>query len=334
MSTSSTPRAVRCLIVGSGPAGYTAAIYAARALLKPVMIAGIQPGGQLTITTDVENYPGYAEVIQGPWLMEQMKAQAEHVGAELIEDIVLRADLSSRPFRLETDSGQVWLAETLIIATGAQAKWLGIESEAKFQGFGVSACATCDGFFYRNKEVVVVGGGNTAVEEALYLTSFASKVTLVHRRDELRAEKILQERLFAHPKVEVIWNHAIDEVQGTSNPTSVTGVRLKSTVDGSTQELGCDGVFVAIGHAPASELFKGQLEMDSSGYLKVKAGSASTAIPGVYAAGDVTDDVYRQAVTAAGMGCMAALEAVRFIAEEDHHQTHKAAAQQEKIGVW
>jgi thioredoxin reductase (NADPH) len=329
-----SPREVRCLIVGSGPAGYTAAIYAARALLKPVMIAGIQPGGQLTITTDVENYPGYAEVIQGPWLMEQMKAQAEHVGAELIEDIVLKADLSSRPFRLETDSGQVWLAETLIIATGAQAKWLGIDSEAKFQGFGVSACATCDGFFSRNKEVVVVGGGNTAVEEALYLTSFASKVTLVHRRDELRAEKILQERLFAHPKVEVIWNHAIDEVQGTANPTSVTGVRLKSTVDGGTRELGCDGVFVAIGHAPASELFKGQLEMDSSGYLKVKAGSASTAIPGVYAAGDVTDDVYRQAVTAAGMGCMAALEAVRFIAEDDHHQAHKPAAQQEKIGVW
>ena len=336
MSTTSSqePRSVRCLIVGSGPAGYTAAIYAARALLKPVMIAGIQPGGQLTITTDVENYPGYAEVIQGPWLMEQMKAQAMHVGAELVEDIVLKADLSKRPFRLETDSGQVWLAETLIIATGAQAKWLGLESENRFQGFGVSACATCDGFFYRNKEVVVVGGGNTAVEEALYLTSFAAKVTLVHRRDELRAEKILQERLFAHPKVEVVWNHAIDEVLGQTEPLGVTGVRLKSTLDGSTQEIGCDGVFVAIGHAPASELFKGQLEMDSSGYLKVKAGSASTAIKGVYAAGDVTDDVYRQAVTAAGMGCMAALEAVRFIAEEDHHQAHKPAAQQDKIGAW
>jgi thioredoxin reductase (NADPH) len=328
------PRTTRCLILGSGPAGYTAAIYAARALLKPVMIAGIQPGGQLTITTDVENYPGYAEVIQGPWLMEQMKAQAIHVGAELIEDIVLKADLSQRPFRLETDSGQVWLAETLIIATGAQAKWLGLESENRFQGFGVSACATCDGFFYRNKEVVVVGGGNTAVEEALYLTSFASKVTLVHRRDELRAERILQERLFAHPKVEVVWNHAIDEVLGQTDPLGVTGVRLKSTVDGSIKEVGCDGVFVAIGHAPASELFKGQLEMDSSGYLKVKPGSASTAIPGVYAAGDVTDDVYRQAVTAAGMGCMAALEAVRFIAEEDHHQAHRSAAQQEKIGAW
>ena len=334
MSSKPEPRTVRCLIVGSGPAGYTAAIYAARAMLKPVMIAGIQPGGQLTITTDVENYPGYAEVIQGPWLMEQMRAQAEHVGTEFVEDIVIEADLSKRPFRLTCDSGQVWLAETVIIATGAQAKWLGLETEAKFQGFGVSACATCDGFFYRNKAVVVAGGGNTAVEEALYLTNFASKVTLVHRRGELRAERILQERLFAHPKIEVIWNHAIDEVVGDSDPMGVTGVKLKSTADGSMKTVDCDGVFIAIGHAPASELFKGQLEMDSAGYLKVVAGSAATAIEGVYAAGDVTDDVYRQAVTAAGMGCMAALEAVRFLAEQDHHQAHKPAEAQEHLGAW
>jgi thioredoxin reductase (NADPH) len=330
------PRTTRCLIVGSGPAGYTAAIYAARALLNPVLIAGIQPGGQLTITTDVENYPGFADVIQGPWLMEQMQAQAAHVGTEIINDIVLEVDLSKRPFHVKCDSGAEWLAETLIICTGAQAKWLGLDSEAKFQGFGVSACATCDGFFYRGKEVVVVGGGNTAVEEALFLTNFASKVTVVHRRGEFRAEKILQERLFAHPKIEVIWDHAIDEVTGSSDPTSVTGVRLKSVKDGSTRELACDGVFVAIGHAPASELFKGQLEADSSGYLKVKAGTASTAIPGVYAAGDVTDDVYRQAVTAAGMGCMAALEAVRFLAEEDHARANHPIthAEAEKIGAW
>jgi thioredoxin reductase (NADPH) len=327
---------VRCLIVGSGPAGYTAAIYAARALLGPVLIQGIQPGGQLTITTDVENYPGFADVIQGPWLMEQMQAQAEHVGTEIITDIVLEADLSSRPFRLTCDSGQVWLAETLIIATGAQAKWLGIPSEQSYQGFGVSACATCDGFFYRGKEVVVVGGGNTAVEEALFLTSFASKVTVVHRRDEFRAEKILQERLFHHPKIEVVWDSAIDEILGSQNPTSVTGVRLKNVKTGESREIPCDGVFVAIGHAPASQLFKGQLEMDASGYLKVKAGSASTAIAGVYAAGDVTDDVYRQAVTAAGMGCMAALEAVRFLAEEDHRKAHHpiSHAEAEKIGAW
>ena len=329
-------RAVRCLIVGSGPAGYTAAVYAARALLNPVLIQGIQPGGQLTITTDVENYPGFAEVIQGPWLMDQMQAQAEHVGTEIISDIVLTADLSSRPFRLTTDSGQVWLAETLIIATGAQAKWLGIDSEQKFQGFGVSACATCDGFFYRGKEVVVVGGGNTAVEEALFLTNFASKVTVVHRKDEFRAERILQERLFAHAKIEVVWDSVIDEVTGASDPVSVTGVRLKNVKTGETRDLACDGVFIAIGHAPASELFKGQLEMDASGYLKVKAGSASTAIEGVYAAGDVTDDVYRQAVTAAGMGCMAALEAVRFLAEEDHRKAHHPIShnEAEKIGVW
>ena len=315
------PRSVRCLILGAGPAGYTAAVYAARALLEPVLICGLTPGGQLTITTDVENYPGFADVIQGPWLMEQMREQAEHVGTEVINDVVTHADLSSRPFRLTCDSGQEWLAETLIIATGAQAKWLGLESEKTFQGFGVSACATCDGFFYRGKAVVVAGGGNTAVEEALFLTKFASKVTLVHRRDSLRAEKILQERLFANPKIQVIWDHAIEEVLGTSNPLGVTGVRLKDLKTGAQQSVACDGFFVAIGHAPASELFKGQLEMDVAGYLKVTPGSAATAITGVLAAGDVTDDVYRQAVTAAGMGCMAALEAVRLLADEDHHKT-------------
>ncbi len=330
------PRSTRCLIIGSGPAGWTAAIYAARALLKPVLIQGIQPGGQLTITTDVENYPGFADVIQGPWLMEQMEAQARHVGTEIVNDIVLEADLSQRPFRLKTDSGQEWLAETLIIATGAQAKWLGLESEAKFQGFGVSACATCDGFFYRNKEVIVVGGGNTAVEEALFLTSFASKVTVVHRKDEFRAEKILQERLFANPKIEVIWDHAIDEVLGQTDPLGVTGARLKNVKTGETREVKADGVFIAIGHAPSSELFRGQLETHQGGYLSVKPGTASTAIEGVYAAGDVTDDIYRQAVTAAGMGCMAALEAVRFLAEKDHAAEHQpiSHAQAQKIGAW
>ena len=332
----SAPRQVRCLIVGSGPAGYTAAVYAARALLDPVLIQGIQPGGQLTITTDVENYPGFADVVQGPWLMEQMEAQAKHVGTEIINDIVLTADLSRRPFRLTTDSGQDWLAETLIICTGAQAKWLGIPSEQKFQGFGVSACATCDGFFYRGKEVVVVGGGNTAVEEALFLTNFATKVTVVHRKDEFRAEKILQERLFAHPKIEVIWDSAVDEVTGGTQPMGVTGVRLKNVKTGDLREVSADGVFIAIGHAPASQLFKGQLEMDASGYLRVKAGTTATAVEGVYAAGDVTDDVYRQAVTAAGMGCMAALEAVRFLAEEDHRRAHHPISHQEaeKIAVW
>ena len=329
-------RQVRCLIIGSGPAGLTAAIYAARALLNPVLIQGIQPGGQMTITTDVENYPGFADVIQGPWLMEQMEAQAKHVGTEIINDIVLSADLSQRPFRLTTDSGQEWLAETLIICTGAQAKWLGLESEQKFQGFGVSACATCDGFFYRGKEVVVVGGGNTAVEEALFLTNFASKVTVVHRKDEFRAEKILQERLFAHSKIEVVWLSVLDEVIGATDPMGVTGVRLKDVSTGESREIAADGVFIAIGHAPASQLFKGQLDMDASGYLKVKAGTTSTAVEGVYAAGDVTDDVYRQAVTAAGMGCMAALEAVRFLAEEDHRRAHHPISHQEaeKIGVW
>ena len=321
-----SPRTVRCLIVGSGPAGYTAAVYAARALLNPVLIQGLQPGGQLTITTDVENYPGFAEVIQGPWLMEQMQAQAEHVGAEIVTDIVTAADLSRRPFRLETDSGQVWLADTLIIATGAQAKWLGLDSEQRFQGFGVSACATCDGFFYRGKPVVVIGGGNTAVEEALFLTNFASKVTLVHRKGEFRAEKILQERLFKHPKIEVIWDTVLDEVLGQTEPMGVTGARLKNLKTGQTQTVTADGVFIAIGHAPASELFKGQLAMDAAGYLDVTPGAAATAIPGVYAAGDVTDDIYRQAVTAAGMGCMAALEAVRFLAEAEHETSTGAVA--------
>lgn len=331
-------RTVRVAIIGSGPAGWTAAIYAARASLNPVVIAGLQPGGQLTITTDVENYPGFAETIQGPWLMEQMQAQALHVGTEVIHDIVVSADLSQRPFRLKLDGGEEILAETVIISTGAQAKWLGLESEAAYQGFGVSACATCDGFFYRGKNVVVVGGGNTAVEEALFLTNFAAKVTVVHRRDEFRAEKILQDRLFAHPKIEVIWNVAVEEVLGVVDGVArnVTGVRLKNVQDGSTQEIPADGVFIAIGHAPSSDLFKGQLETNSGGYIRVKPGTAQTAIEGVWAAGDVTDDVYRQAVTAAGMGCMAALEASRFLAEEDHAKanhpiSHKEA---EKIGVW
>ena len=334
----STPRTVRVAIIGSGPAGWTAAIYAARAMLSPVVIAGLQPGGQLTITTDVENYPGFQDVIQGPWLMEQMRAQAEHVGTEVVEDIVVKADLSQRPFRLTLDSGTEMLAETVIISTGAQAKWLGIESEAKYQGFGVSACATCDGFFYRGKDVIVVGGGNTAVEEALFLTNFASKVTVVHRRDEFRAERILQDRLFSNPKVEVIWDSAIDEILGTSENggVNVTGARLKNVKTGETREIAADGVFIAIGHAPSSELFAGQLETKQGGYLVVKPGTAATAIEGVWAAGDVTDDVYRQAVTAAGMGCMAALEAVRFLAEQDHKAqghpiSHKEA---EKIAVW
>ena len=330
------PRTVRVAIIGSGPAGLTAAIYAARALLNPVLIAGLEPGGQLTITTDVENYPGFAEVIQGPWLMEQMRAQAEHVGTEFMDDLVANVDLSQRPFRIQLDSGLTLLAETLIIATGAQAKWLGIESEQRFRGFGVSACATCDGFFYRDKEVAVVGGGNTAVEEALFLTSFASKVTVIHRRNEFRAERILQERLFAHPKIEVIWDSAVEEILGEGTPLVVTGARLRNVKTGEVSDLKADGVFVAIGHAPASSLFKGQLEADESGYLKVTPGKTATAIEGVYAAGDVTDHVYRQAVTAAGMGCMAALEAARFLAEEDHRKAHHpiSHAEAEKIGVW
>ncbi len=329
-------RQVRVAIIGSGPAGYTAAIYAARALLKPVLISGMEPGGQLTITTDVENYPGFADVIQGPWLMDQMKAQAEHVGTEFINDLVVKAELGQRPFRLTLDSGEAIVAETVIIATGAQAKWLGLPSEQHFRGFGVSACATCDGFFYRNRAVAVVGGGNTAVEEALFLTAFASKVTVIHRRDEFRAERILQERLFANPKVEVIWNSEIDAVLGDDNPRGVTGVRLKNLKDGGVSTLPVDGVFVAIGHAPASSLFAGQLKMDKAGYLDVEKGKTATAIEGVFAAGDVTDDIYRQAVTAAGMGCMAALEAARLLAEEDHARAHHpiSHAEAEKIATW
>jgi thioredoxin reductase (NADPH) len=284
----------------------------------------------------VENYPGFAEVIQGPWLMDQMRAQAEHVGTEFLSDVVTSVDLSRRPFRLELDSGATLLAETLIIATGAQARWLGLESEQTFRGFGVSACATCDGFFYRGKAVAVAGGGNTAVEEALFLTSFASKVTLIHRRGELRAEKILQERLFANPKIEIIWDSAIEEVLGSDSPPGVTGVRLKNVRTGELSDLGVDGLFVAIGHAPASSLFLGQLPMDASGYLEVTPGKTATVIEGVFAAGDVSDHVYRQAVTAAGMGCMAALEAARFLAEEDHRKAQHpiSHAEAETIGVW
>ncbi len=317
------PRPVRCAIIGTGPAGWTAAIYAARGLLSPVVFTGPQTGGQLTITTDVENYPGFAEVIQGPWLMDQMREQAEHMGTEVIGEIVTTADLSKRPFLLTTESGAQYLAETVVIATGAQAKWLGLESEKTYQGFGVSACATCDGFFYRNKVVAVVGGGNTAVEEALFLTKFASKVYLLHRRDELRAEKILVERLLKDPKIEPIWNVQIDEILGESNEfggLGVTGVRLQTV--GSEDDyrvIDLDGVFIAIGHAPSSQVFADQLETKAGGYLVVEPGTPKTKIAGVYAAGDVTDDVYRQAVTAAGMGCQAALEAIRFLAEQDHH---------------
>ncbi len=305
------------LILGSGPAGYTAAIYAARAMLKPVLVQGMQPGGQLTITTDVENYPGFADVIQGPWLMEQMRAQAEHVGTEMISDLIVKADLDQRPFRLTGDSGTVYTCDALIIATGAQAKWLGLPSEEEFMGFGVSACATCDGFFYRDKDVMVVGGGNTAVEEALFLTNFASKVTLVHRRDSLRAEKILQDRLLKHPKIEVIWDHTLDEVLGERDPLGVTGARLRHAATGETRTVDAHGVFIAIGHAPATGLFTDQLDMTKSGYIVTAPDSTATSIPGVYAAGDVTDETYRQAVTAAGLGCMAALEAERFLAEKD-----------------
>jgi thioredoxin reductase (NADPH) len=306
-------RHARLIILGSGPAGYTAAIYAARASLKPLVIAGIQPGGQLTITTDVENYPGFAEPIQGPWLMEQMQLQAEHVGAELVHDMITAVDFSRRPFRLTGDSGTTYTCDALIIATGAQARWLGLASELHFQGFGVSACATCDGFFYRGKRVVVVGGGNTAVEEALYLSNLAAHVTVVHRRDSFRAEKILRDRLAAKPNVEVRWNSVLDEVLGKDNPKAVTGVRLKNVQTGATEELAVDGVFIAIGHMPATELFRGHLPMDAGGYLITRPGSCDTEIPGIYAAGDVTDHIYRQAVTAAGMGCMAALDAERYL---------------------
>ena len=307
----------KVLIIGSGPAGYTAAVYAARAMLSPVLVRGLQPGGQLTITTDVENYPGFAEAIQGPWLMEQMEAQAAHVGTEIISDIITDADLKATPFSFKGDSGGTYTADTVIIATGAQAKWLGLESEDKFQGFGVSACATCDGFFYRDKKVLVVGGGNTAVEEALFLTNFASEVTLIHRRDTLRCEKILEQRLLAHEKINVLWDTEIDEIIGTEEPLGVTGARLKNTKTGAMSEIEADGIFIAIGHAPATELFTDQLETKQGGYLITSPDSTATSIPGIYAAGDVTDDIYRQAVTAAGMGCMAALEAEKYLAEKE-----------------
>ena len=311
------------LIIGSGPAGYTAAIYAARAMLKPMLVAGLQQGGQLMITTDVENYPGFAEPVQGPWLMSEMLKQAEHVGTEIVTDTVVSVDLKQRPFRLTCDSGDVYLADSLIIATGAQARWLDLPSEQKFKGYGVSACATCDGFFYRNKEVIVVGGGNTAVEEALFLTNFASKVTVVHRRGSFRAEKILQDRLFKHPKIEVIWDTVLEDVVGSENPLKVGGVRLKNLKTGFMTEWQVDGVFIAIGHRPASELFAGQLQMKPSGYIVTGGHSTATSVPGVFAAGDVTDDIYRQAVTAAGQGCMAALEAEKFLAA--HHHDRAAA---------
>lgn len=303
------------LIIGSGPAGYTAAIYAARASLKPVIVAGLQPGGQMTITTDVENYPGFADVIQGPWLMEQMKAQAEHVGTDIVADIITKVDFSARPFKAWGDSGRIYSGDAVIIATGAQARWLGLPSEEKYKGFGVSACATCDGFFYRGKEVMVVGGGNTAVEEALFLTNFARKVTLVHRRDSLRAEQILQKRLFAHEKIDVIWDHVLDEVLGEENPLGVTGARIKHAQSGETREIPLAGIFVAIGHDPATAIFKGHVKMDENGYILTAPDSTRTDIAGIYAAGDVTDHIFRQAVTAAGMGCMAALEAQHDLAD-------------------
>ena len=302
-------------IIGSGPAGFSAAIYAARANHEPIMINGIQPGGQLTITTDVENYPGFADVIQGPWLMEQMEKQAIHVGTKIFHDHIKEVDFSVRPFRLIGESEDIFEADAVIIATGAQAKWLGLPSEKKFQGFGVSGCATCDGFFFKNKEVIVVGGGNSAVEEALYLTNHAKKVYVVHRGDKFKAEKILQDRLFKNPKIEVIWNAALDEVLGSENPKSVTGARLKNTVDGSFNEIKIDGIFIAIGHKPNSDLFKKTgLEIDAEGYITTKPNSTATNIPGVFAAGDIQDKIYRQAVTAAGSGCMAALEIEKFLA--------------------
>jgi len=317
----STNHHAKVLIIGSGPAGYTAAIYAARANLKPMLVKGLQPGGQLTITTDVENFPGFADAVQGPWLMEQMQAQAENVGTVMHEDTIIEAKLGERPFKLIGDSGDTYTGDTLVICTGASAKWLGLEGEQIFQGFGVSACATCDGFFYRGREVAVVGGGNTAVEEALYLTNFASKVTLIHRRDALRSEKILQDRLLANTKVEVAWDSTLEEILGTKpgedGTPGVTGLKLKNVKTGDYSEIKVDGVFIAIGHNPNTDLFKGQLEMDDEGYLITKPGTPRTNIPGVFAAGDVQDKVYRQAVTAAGTGCMSALEAERFLSETE-----------------
>jgi thioredoxin reductase (NADPH) len=315
----------KVVIIGSGPAGYTAAIYAARAMLEPVLIQGIQPGGQLTITTEVENYPGFADVIQGPWLMEQMAKQAAHVGTRLVADYVTKVQLARRPFRLECDSGAVYFADALVLATGAQARWLDLPSERKFRGYGVSACATCDGFFYRDKEVLVIGGGNTAVEEALFLTNFATKVTLVHRRDRLRSERILQERLFANPKISVLWDTVLEDVLGDEQPPKVRAAVLRNVKTGDISERPIDGIFIAIGHAPASQLVAGQIEMKPSGYVKIAPHSTATSVPGVFAAGDVADDVYRQAVTAAGLGCMAALEAEKFLAAHGEAEPRMAA---------
>ena len=303
----------KVLILGSGPAGYTAAIYAARAMLKPILIHGSQPGGQLTTTTDVENYPGYSKVIQGPWLMEEMKGQAKAVGTEMIQDHINKVDLSKKPFKVFGDSGQVYTTDSIIISTGAQARWLNLKSEQNFRGFGVSACATCDGFFFKDKEVAVVGGGNAAVEEAMFLTKFASKVKLIHRRNELRAEKMLQEKLKSNKKIEIIWDSVVEEVVGTNEPKSVKGIKIKSTKNNSIKELKVDGLFIAIGHDPATSLFKDQLKMDKDGYLITKADSTETNVPGVFAAGDVKDKIFRQAVTAAGMGCMSALEAEKYL---------------------
>ena len=305
----------KLLILGSGPAGYTAAIYASRAMLEPTLLTGIEPGGQMTITTDVENYPGFADIIQGPWLMDQMKDQALNVGTNIVFDTIIDVDLSSKPFSLQSDSGKNYTCDALIISTGAQAKWLGLESENKFKGYGVSACATCDGFFYKDKTVVVVGGGNTAAEEAIFLTNFASEVKLIHRRDSLRAEKILQKRLMDNKKIEIIWNSEITEIIGDENPLSVKQVVLRNNKDDSTKKINTDGIFVAIGHSPASMIFKNQLNMDDKGYIFTEADSTKTNVEGVFAAGDVTDDKYRQAVTAAGMGCMAALEVEEFLSE-------------------
>jgi thioredoxin reductase (NADPH) len=325
----------KVLIIGSGPAGYTAAIYAARANLKPTLVAGMQEGGQMTITTEVENYPGFADPIQGPWLMEQMKKQAEHVGTEMINDLITSVDLKSNPKKVVGDNGDTYLADTVIIATGAQAKWLGIPSEEQYKGKGVSACATCDGFFYRGKEVVLVGGGNTAVEEALFLTNFATKVTVIHRRDSFRAEKIMQDRLFNNPKINVIWDSTLDEVTGDGK--GVTGAKVRNLKTGKVTDLKADGVFIAIGHKPASEIFKGQIDIDSDGYILTKPDSTETNIPGVFAAGDVMDKTYRQAVTAAGKGCQAALQADKYIAHLtlDHDQTNEqkpAANKPPKVG--
>ena len=319
-------RSVKLLIIGSGPAGYTAAIYAARANLEPVLVQGLQVGGQLSITTDVENYPGFADVIQGPWLMEQMSAQAAHCGTEIVNDLITSVDFSKSPYRCVADSGDEYLADAVVLATGAKARWLGLPSEEKFSGFGVSACATCDGFFYRGKPVAVVGGGNTAVEEANYLSKLASKVTLIHRRDELRAEKVLQDRLLNNPKIEVLWDHMVEEVLGEDDPLGVTGVKVKHVKTGVDQHIDIDGLFIAIGHDPATSLVKGQVDMDDHGYVLTKPDSTETNIPGVFAAGDVQDNIYRQAVTAAGTGCMAALEAEKYLAEIEAAQPDIRAA--------